>query len=89
MDKYGGEIPVWISASLQLIPVLIAHNRPAEAEHSLLSLEVTVGALSWREFQDRANAIVVTADDDSWERTWSLAELDALRREAGLPPRYT
>lgn len=86
MDKHGGDLPTWITESLRLIPGIIARNRPAEAEHALLSLEVSVGAISWDDFQRLATAIVV-ADDESWSRNWSLDELEALRLDAGLPPR--
>ncbi|WP_447002398.1 hypothetical protein ACRAKI_22010 [Saccharothrix isguenensis] len=64
--KYGGVLPDLLTTSMDRVPGVVAANRPAEAEHYLLSLEATVGCITSEQFQQRAQAIVVTIGDDSW-----------------------
>jgi hypothetical protein len=62
-----GDVPAHIEDALREIPGHIARNRPAEAEHYLLSLEVTTGCIDHDTFQRRAKALVINAGDDSWQ----------------------
>ncbi|KOX27057.1 hypothetical protein ADK67_14625 [Saccharothrix sp. NRRL B-16348] len=64
--KYGGVLPDLLVSSLRRLPDVVAANRPAEAEHYLLSLEATVGCITSEQFQQRAQAVVVTVGDNSW-----------------------
>ncbi|MGM1060611.1 hypothetical protein [Saccharothrix sp. Mg75] len=64
--KYGDVLPDLLVSSLRRLPDVVAANRHAEAEHYLLSLEATVGCITSEQFQQRAQAVVVTVGDDSW-----------------------
>ncbi|MGM1058430.1 hypothetical protein [Saccharothrix sp. Mg75] len=63
---YGDTLPELLVTSLNRVPEVVAANRHAEAEHYLLSLEATVGCITSEQFQQRAQAVIVTAGDDSW-----------------------
>lgn len=79
LEKYG-DVPAYLVFSMRCLPVVIERNCPAEAEHYLLSLEVSVGCISHDYFQERAKAIVIAGDDQSWVTQWPQDELDELRR---------
>ncbi|MDU0292675.1 hypothetical protein [Saccharothrix longispora] len=63
---YGDTLPGLLATSLRRVPEVVAANRHAEAEHYLLSLEATVGCITSEQFQQRAQAVIVTTGDDSW-----------------------
>ncbi|GAA1308961.1 hypothetical protein GCM10009634_73470 [Saccharothrix xinjiangensis] len=64
--QYGDTLPELLVNSLFKVPEVVAANRHAEAEHYLLSLEATVGCITSEQFQQRAQAVVITVGDDSW-----------------------
>jgi hypothetical protein len=80
LEKYG-EVPDYLVFSMRCVPVVIERGRPAEAEHYLLSLEVSVGCISQDYFQDAASKVQILGDDNSWSTNWTQAELDELRRQ--------
>ncbi|KOX33430.1 hypothetical protein ADK67_06265 [Saccharothrix sp. NRRL B-16348] len=64
--RFGNELPAQLDNAIRRLPEVVAANRHAEAEHYLLSLEATVGCISGEDFQQRAGAVVVTINDESW-----------------------